>query len=103
MVPDLLAFKGNVDLKKIPHMRVASFICSKMRTATQETAPQTVLRNCSKEAEGNGSIFEILGKWRYMPPSTYFSRRFLPVWGSFLLVMRNSRSSRFEKIQEFGS
>ena len=71
-------------------MRVASFICSKMRTATQEIALQTVLRNGSKEAGGNGNIFEILGKGGYMSPSTYFSRRFLLAWGSFLLVMRNS-------------
>ena len=71
-------------------MRVVSFICSKMRTAIQETALQTVLRNCSKEAGGNGSIFEILGKVGYMPPRTYFSRKFLLAWGSFLLVMRNS-------------
>ena len=31
-----------------------SFIWDKMRTAAQETAPQTALRDCSKETVGEG-------------------------------------------------
>ena len=31
-----------------------------MRTAVQETAPQIVLRNCSKEAIGGKSIYKVL-------------------------------------------
>ena len=44
-------------------MRVVScFIWGKMRTATQETALQIALRNCSNEAGGKVSIYEILLK-----------------------------------------
>ena len=47
-----------------------SFIWGKMRTADQETAPQIALRNCSKEAGRNISIYEIWGKGEYMPSNT---------------------------------
>ena len=33
-----------------------------MRTAAGETAPQVALRDCSKEAVGEGRYYKILGK-----------------------------------------
>ena len=75
-----------VNLKNAQHESCKlSFIWGKMRTAAWETAPQITLRNCSKEAVGEVGIYVI-----YMQSSTYFSRRFLLVWWSFLLVIRNS-------------
>ena len=47
-----------------------------MRTADQETAPQIALRNCSKEAGGKVSTYEILVKGEYMQSGTNFSCRF---------------------------
>ena len=55
------------------NMRVAScFIWGKMRTTARETASQIALRNCSKEAEGEVSIYVILVKGEYMQLSTYY-------------------------------
>ena len=50
-----------------------------MRTAAHATEPRTALRNCSKEAAGKVSIYEILVKREYMQSCTYLSRRFLLV------------------------
>ena len=51
-------------------------IWGKMRAAAQETARQTALRNCSKEAVGKGQ-YVIFGEGReYMPSSTYFPEGF---------------------------
>ena len=50
-----------------------------MRTAVCGTAPQITLTNCSKEAAGKVSIYEILVKGEYMQSCTYLSRRFLLV------------------------
>ena len=41
-----------------------------METVAWETAPQIALRNCSKEAEGQGSIYVILVKEEYLESST---------------------------------
>ena len=46
-----------------------------MRTAAQETASQIALRNCSEEAGGNVSIYEILVKGEYLQSSTYFLQK----------------------------
>ena len=54
-----------------------------MRTIAQETSFQIILRNCSKEVQGNVSIYVNLVKGEYMQLNIYFSRR-------FLLFMRNS-------------
>ena len=50
-----------------------------MRTADRETAPQITLRDCSKEAVGEDSVYMILLKGEYMQSGTYFSRRLLLV------------------------
>ena len=50
-----------------------------MRPANWETAPQITLRNCSKEAAGEDSIYVILLKGEYMQSGPYFSRRLLLV------------------------
>ena len=44
-----------------------------------ETAPQVALGDCSKEAEGQGQYTCDFGEGKYVPSSTYFSRRFLLV------------------------
>ena len=36
-----------------------------MRTAAQEAALQIVLRDCSKEAVGGRSIYNVLVKWEF--------------------------------------
>ena len=56
-----------------------SFIWGKMRTATQETIPQIILRNCSKEVVGEDQ--DIRFRWRQssMQSSAYFARGFLLV------------------------
>ena len=67
------------------------FYWGKMRTAGWETAPQTDLRNCSKEAGGKVSVYHLtLVKRDFTQSSTYFSRKCLLIWWSFLLVTRNS-------------
>ena len=43
-----------------------------MRTIAQETVPQVVLRNCSKEVKEEGQYYVILVKGEYMQSSTYF-------------------------------
>ena len=43
-----------------------------MRAAAQETAPQIVLRNGSKEVRGEDSMSVILVKGECMQSSTYF-------------------------------
>ena len=43
-----------------------------MKTATQETAFQIALSNCSKEVGEKVSIYVILVKGEYMQSSTYF-------------------------------
>ena len=52
-----------------------------MRTVAWETATQIALRNCPREAGGEGevSINVVLVKGEYMQSSTYFFKRFLPV------------------------
>ena len=56
------------------NIRVAklSFVWGKMRTAAWETAPQIVLRNCSKEAEGK--ISEHVISVKIYLHATYFSK-----------------------------
>ena len=49
-----------------------SFIWGRMKTVVWETAPQIALRNCSKEAGGTDSIYEILVNGEYMQSRTYF-------------------------------
>ena len=62
----------NVDLKNAQHESCeVSFIWGKMRTAAWETAPQIVLRNCSKEAKGKVSIYVILVMGKYMQSSKH--------------------------------
>ena len=55
-----------------------------MRTGAQETAPQMVMRDCSKEVGWGGErpLYVILVKREYMESSTYLTK------GS-LLVMRS--------------
>lgn len=48
-----------------------SFIWGNVRTAAQGTAPQIVLRNCSKEV-GKDSIYVMLTKGGYIQSSAYF-------------------------------
>lgn len=43
----------SADLKKMPDVLIIKFYLSKMRTAAQEKALHTVLRNCSKETGGS--------------------------------------------------
>ena len=43
-----------------------------MRTAAQETAPKTALRDCSKEEGGKEGIHVILVKGEYMQSNTHF-------------------------------
>ena len=50
-----------------------------MRTAAQETAPQIVLRNGSKEVRGEDSMSVILVKGQCVQSSTFFYRKFLLV------------------------
>ena len=47
-----------------------------MRTAVQETASQTVLRNGSKEAGGRTYLYVIWVKGEFMQSSTYLTKRF---------------------------
>ena len=56
-----------------------SFIGGRTRTDIYETAPQTALRNHSKDAGGKVSIYVILVKGEYTQSSTYFPRKFLLV------------------------
>ena len=53
-----------------------SFIWGRMRTATQETAPQITLRNCSKGVGEKISIYVILVKAECMKSSTCFAEGF---------------------------
>ena len=48
-----------------------NFIWGNMRTAAWETASDSCLRVCSKEAEEKGSVYVILAKVEYMQSSTY--------------------------------
>ena len=51
-----------------------------MRTATLETAPQMVLRDCSKEVGCRGrSVYVILVKGKFMQSSIYRTKCFLLV------------------------
>ena len=47
-----------------------------MRTAVQETAPQIVLRNCSKEAIGGKSIYKVLVEAKFKIFKHSFYKRF---------------------------
>ena len=85
-----------------------------MRTAAWETAPQIVLKDCSKDIGVKDTIYVILIKGE---SSTYFfiesfccSREASAGLVKLLLVMRNSRHhegflcfSGYEEIQELGS
>ena len=101
--PQCSLIPGLVDLKKCTTRKLqVKFYSRKMRTASQETAPQIALRNCSRE-EGEVSIYVIVVKGEYMQSSTYFS-------GRFLLVKRNSHHhegfwcfSKYKEIQGLGS
>ena len=55
-----------------------SFIWGKMRTATRETAPQIILRNCSKEVVGEDqeSRYKILVKAKFSAIKRLFYKRF---------------------------
>ena len=80
--------EASVSFKKMHEVKSPklSFIWGKMRTVAQETAPQTALRNCSKEAECKGrSKSPVWFWWRvYTCNQTHiFFRR-------LYLVMRNS-------------
>jgi len=59
--------------KNVQHeSRELSFIWGKMRTAAKETAPQIALRNCSKEARGQDSIYVILVKGVHVIKCIFF-------------------------------
>ena len=53
-----------------------SFICGKMSTAAGETAPQTALRDCSKEVVRGRSIYMILVKGEFSAIKCLFYKRF---------------------------
>ena len=80
-----LMFIKNPQLKTHTHTHTRnescnlSFIWGNLKTATQKTAPQIALRNCSKEVVGKDSIYEISVKREYIQSSTYFSKRLLLV------------------------
>ena len=54
-----------------------------MRTAAQKTAPQTALRDCSKELGGKDIVMWFWWRGGYIQSSAYFSKRFLLVLWSF--------------------
>ena len=54
-----------------------------MRTATQETAPQIALRDCSKKAVGEGQYLRFWWRGSSVQPSTYFTTGFLLVTRSW--------------------
>ena len=72
-------------------MRAVRFDSSrgKMRTIALEAACPKALRNCSKKAGGEVSIYVILMKRACMQSHTYFCRRFLLVLGRLLLLTRS--------------
>ena len=55
----------------------------KMRTAAWETAPQMTLRDCSKEAVGEGQYIRFLRKRSSKQSSAYFTKGFLLVTRSW--------------------
>ena len=59
-----------------------SFIWGKVKTAAWETAPQRVLRKCSREIVGEGQYTRFWWRGSSMQSSTYFTR-------GFLLISRN--------------
>ena len=82
----------DVNLKKKKAQREShnwSFIWGKMRNAAWETAPQIALRNCSKEAGGKVSTYEILVKGNTCNQERIFPVGFHWAWEAFLLT-RNS-------------
>ena len=84
-----------------------SFIGDKMRTAAQETAPQTALRDCSKETVGEGQYIWFWRRGSSMQLSTHFINGFLLVTTSWChhgadVIMIYS-FSRYEKMQRLGS
>ena len=59
-----------------------SFIWVKMRMTAWETAPQIALRDCSKQAAGEGRCIRFWWRKSSVQSSTYFTK-------GFLLIMRS--------------
>ena len=93
---------GFVDWKRGATWEV-SFIWGKMRTIAWERAPQMALRDCSKEAVGEGQYIRLSWRGSSVQSSTYFTKGFLLDTRSWWHHEGIECFSRNEEIQGLGS